>query len=97
MSEEQAESIKEQKTMIIDESRREILTQYYIFHTILRLINAKYSIKMLDELCTNLHSDDITLKHRGVIGIRKILAVSNEPPIAAITSRQLLPTIISFI
>lgn len=46
------------------------------------------------ELVANIQSNDIDTKHRGVIGVRKIISVDNEPPIQQVIDAQLVPIFI---
>lgn len=46
------------------------------------------------ELVSNILCPDIDLKHRGVIGIRKLISVDNDPPIQQVIDAQLIPAFI---
>mgnify|MGYP000918859968 FL=1 len=46
------------------------------------------------ELVSNVLNDNIDIKHRGVIGIRKIISVDNDPPIQQVIDAQLIPIFI---
>ena len=46
------------------------------------------------ELVSNIHSESIDLKHRGVIGIRKVISVDQDPPIQQVIDAQLVPLLI---
>jgi hypothetical protein len=46
------------------------------------------------ELVSNIISDNVDLKHRGVIGIRKVISVDHDPPIQQVIDAQLVPILI---
>lgn len=46
------------------------------------------------ELVSNIHNENIDLKHRGVIGMRKLISVDYDPPIQQVIDAQLIPTLI---
>lgn len=49
---------------------------------------------MFDELCQSINSSDVSVKHRGVIGLRKIVSTDKNPPIQRIVDAQLVPVLI---
>jgi hypothetical protein len=57
-------------------------------------INQKYTVDQFAELVSNIHSESIEAKHRGVIGMRKIISVDYEPPIQQVIDAQLIPIFI---
>lgn len=57
-------------------------------------INDKYSMDQFAELVSNILNENIDLKHRGVIGIRKLISVDYDPPIQQVIDAQLIPILI---
>lgn len=65
-----------------------------LFPLTFSFINEKYSMDQFAELVSNVHNDNIDLKHRGVIGIRKLISVDYDPPIQQVIDAQLIPILI---
>jgi importin subunit alpha-6/7 len=49
---------------------------------------------MFPELIKNVYDENIDAKHRGVIGIRKIISVEHQPPIQTVIDAKLIPVFI---
>ena len=54
----------------------------------------RYFPSMFGELSALLSSIDIMDKHKGIIGIRKIVSVNDLPPIFLIFEHEILPAIV---
>lgn len=51
---------------------------------------------MLDQLINCVNSPDVLLEHRGIIGLRKIIARNYNPPIKQFVDRGLLKLCMDF-
>lgn len=49
------------------------------------------------ELIANLNDQNILLQHQGLIGIRKILSIAENPPIQAVIDAGLVPRMIEYV
>ena len=51
----------------------------------------------LNELLQSINSEEILRQHYGLIGIRKILSIAENPPIQSIIDAGLVPKMIDYI
>ena len=52
---------------------------------------------IFSELITNLNDPDVIRQHQGMIGIRKILSIADNPPIQAVIDAGLVPKMIDYV
>jgi len=56
-----------------------------------------YTMENFNELLQSFMSDDVLRQHYGLIGIRKILSIADNPPIQPIIDAGLVPKMIEYI
>lgn len=64
---------------IIDERYRKEIQEYSFM--LFRMIDFEYDISMFEKLVAMVYGVDVLEMHRGMIGLRKLLASDYEPPI----------------
>jgi importin subunit alpha-6/7 len=60
-------------------------------------LKEKYSLDQFQELLVLFQSADIISKHKGIIGIRKILSVEDNPPIEEVVDSGIIPTLVEYL
>lgn len=60
-------------------------------------LKSNYSMEIFGELIAAITEGDILEQHRGMIGIRKILSIVDNPPIQAVIDAGLVPRMIEYI
>lgn len=59
-----------------------------------RFQKSPFDLSALANLHSDINSDDILKQHHGVIGIRRILSLVDEPPIQPIIDAGIVPRLI---
>lgn len=62
-----------------------------------RFLQSIYTMDNFNELLQSINSEDILRQHYGLIGIRKILSIAENPPIQSIIDAGLVPKMIDYI
>jgi importin subunit alpha-6/7 len=67
------------------------------YRHIFRFLSSTYTLENFNELLQSINSDDILRQHYGLIGIRKILSIADNPPIQPVIDAGLVPKMIEYV
>lgn len=63
----------------------------------LRFLKTNYTMDMFPQLLQAITHGDIVKQHYGLIGVRKILSIADNPPIQSVIDAGLVPRMIEYV
>jgi len=89
-------SNQENTQLLIVDYRFKLQIERYT-HLLFSFLQCNYDMSHFQDLISCINDTNIIKQHLGVIGIRKIVSVSEDPPIQAVIDAGLVPKMIAYV